>query len=311
MGLYQRSSDRAVLLLGLAVTVAAVEVLSLAGLVPGYATGELVVPPSIVPGLLLVAVLGRQALGRPRDVRVARVLWVAGPILVASAFVAYQRVTSPVQALGLAVASANEEVVYRFAVPAVVTAVLTALRVPTRTARIVGFATAAVWFVFLPGHQDQMSSIALMAPFAAFAALTAVVVYRSGSLAAAALAHVALNLSTFLVLEGAITVRTRGVVVAVVLLLAVWGYGRRREMAPAAPPVRLAVPFNLAVPVDDGLVIDLRDGVVPTVTLPDGRVQAIGGPPARAKEGPAAAPAPLASDPTAPLLARGADPGQL
>ena len=65
-------------------------------------------------------------------------------------------------------------------------------------ARIAGLALAGLWFVALPGHREQMHSLAGAVPFIAFAALSAILVYRSGSVLPMAVSHAVVNMLTLL-----------------------------------------------------------------------------------------------------------------
>jgi hypothetical protein len=181
-------------------------------------------------------------------------------------------------AFGLGLAAMGEEVVYRFAVPAVVAAMLLAVRVPVTAARVAGFAVAGVWFVVLPGHRAQIDGAAEVLPFIAFAALSALVVYRSGSLYAAGAAHWVMNMLTVLTVTDVMGNAGRGITVGALLLLLVSAYGlsspaRRAESAaePAAGAGSV-VDLDLTNLADPDVVIDLRDGHRPTITDADGIV---------------------------------------
>lgn len=244
--------QRAVLLAALLAVV--VEVLGLLDGLPAVDVGRIVVSPSVAPATIIAVLLGHRALGRARTFDAALPFWVA--IVVGASFAASMFVrggyASDVPALILA--AANEELVYRFAVPVVAAAVLVTFKVPHRPARVAGFALAAVWFVLLPGHRAQISDVAEVLPFLAFATLAALVVYRSGSIAAAAAAHLMLNMFTILALGGDIGRVARGIGLGCLLMLLVAAYGGTRPRSE-----RTATPG--AGPPDDELVIDLRDPV--------------------------------------------------
>jgi hypothetical protein len=136
----------------------------------------------------------------------------------------------------------------------VVSAILLSFRVPTRPARVAGLVVAAIWFVLLPGHQQQVETFVDVLPFVSFAALSAVVVYRSGSLLATTATHAVMNMLTIISIGGDMSRPARSVTTAVLLLLLLTGYGfvRPKRTEPTSG--------------DGETVIDLRDGVPPSVT---------------------------------------------
>ena len=53
-----------------------VEIAGLLGILPRFRVGRLLLSPSIVPALVVLAMLGRRAAGRARDIDAAAVYWV-------------------------------------------------------------------------------------------------------------------------------------------------------------------------------------------------------------------------------------------
>ncbi len=248
-----------------ALATALVEAASLLGVLPTVTLGRVVLSPSLLPALALLVMLGRRAFGRPRATGAAGPFWLAAAGGVVLGSVLMVRSGHGPDVIAVLLSALAEELVYRFAVPAVATAILLAWLVPARPARVAGFALAGLWFVLLPGHRAQMDDVASTLAFLAFAALAAAVVYRSGSLLAAAATHAVLNLLTILAFEGALGGPARGVLVGCLLVLLAAAYGVRRRSATAPASAH-------AVGAGDGVVIDLRDGTVPTVTDADGQV---------------------------------------
>ncbi len=239
--------QRAVLVAAL--VTALVELAGLAELLPGLTVGRIGLSPALLPALVVGVLLGRRWLGRPAVLAATRLFWAAVAVGGALGAALTAQAGHAADVAGVLVSAFGEELVYRFAVPAVATAVLLALRLPARPARVGGFVVAGLWFVLLPGHRAQMDDLASTLAFLAFATLAAVVVYRSGSLLAAGATHVVLNLFTLLAFDGDLGGVQRGVLVGYLLVLLVAAYGTRRP-----------------VEVGAGIVIDLRDGEPPTVT---------------------------------------------
>jgi hypothetical protein len=165
---------------------------------------------------------------------------------------------------GLVLATADEELVFRLAVPGLVAVVLCLAGVRRNRAWIFGFVASGVWFVTLPGHRGQWNDAFSILAFAAFAAVMAFVVYRSGSVAAAVLAHLCADLLTILVWNDVVAGTERSAVLGVVLVLLVIAYGEVPRRAR-----RRAV------------VIDLRDGHVPSVQRGSSAAVPIGEAPAQ------------------------------
>jgi hypothetical protein len=240
-----------------ALVAALVEIAGLLELVPRINLGRLVISPSIVPALVVVALLGRRIAGRARDIDAAATYWLTVGAGLFLSTILLDREGHLLDALAIAIAALDEEVIYRFAVPAVVAAVLVVFHVPSRPSRMIGLAVAAIWFVLLPGHRTQVHTVADVLPFVAFATLAAIVVYRSGSILATAATHAVMNMLTIISFGGDMTQTARAVATGVLLLLLVSGYGFVRPRA--SGPER-----------EDETVIDLRDGVTPSVSQDGG-----------------------------------------
>jgi hypothetical protein len=240
-----RSRQKTVLVAALVVGL--VELAGLMELLPGISIGRLVISPSIIPVLAVVGLLGRRIVGRARDIDAAATYWLTAGAGLFVSLILLDREGHLLDWFALVVAALDEEVVYRFAIPAVVAAVLVVFHVPSRPSRMAGLAVAAVWFVLLPGHRSQWHTAADVLPFIAFAALSAIVVYRSGSILATAATHSVMNMLTIIAFGGDMSRPARAIATGVLLLLLVSGYGFMRPRTTDRS--------------DDGdTIIDLRDG---------------------------------------------------
>ncbi len=270
------SRRRLVLVMALVTTLA--ELASGASLVPDLVLDGLSLPFSVLPALGLAAVCGDRLLGRSTARPAATAFWVAVIAVGASTALLFLRADRIGLWVAIVVASASEELVFRLAIPAALAAILRLAGMRVDRSRIVGLALAGMWFVFLPGHREQMQSLAGAIPFVAFAGLAAVVVYRSGSILPMAMAHTVSNLLTFLMWGEAVTPDARSMGLAFVLGLLLVAYGK---------PQRLTIDDRGGlVDTRTGLevtAIDLRDGFPATVTLADGREFPIDDPPTLAE----------------------------
>ncbi len=252
------------IVLTLALVTMVVEMCSLASGVT-IPVGTLGLSVSVVPALLLLFFLGVPSVGQPGDRDRLVPFWIAMAAGMAMGAALFSRTGDLADLGALLLAATDEEVVYRFAVPVVAATSLMVLRVPGRIARVAGYAVAGVWWVLLPGHQDQMTHPATLLTYAAFAVIAAVVVARSRALIPMSVAHCVLNVITVAAARGDITEASRGGLSACLLFLLVgtfaWPGDRRPEVAPLAH-------HDLV----DDTVIDLRDGERPSITR-DGRVE--------------------------------------
>lgn len=260
-------TTRRTLVLALSGLVALVELADVMGALPGIPVGGLTLSSSLVPSLALALVCGSRLLGRSTLRRAATGFWlVVAGVMPVLAFL-YWREDRLEVFPALVLAALNEELVYRLAVPAVIAAALRLGKVRPGPARIAGLVGAGLWFCLLPGHLEQVTTPAGIVPYAAFAGLSAFIVYRSGSILPMALGHAISNLLTVLMWREAVPADARSIGLACVLGLLVLAYGR---------------PSRITVGDDGGLIdihtglevaaIDLRDGQAPLVELADGRV---------------------------------------
>lgn len=213
------------MLLAAAGVTAAVEVASLAGLLPNIPIGGLHLSASLLPALALVAVLGGRLMGHTDDVHAEIVFWAAallGLLAVSSQFAKLGQGATVAAVLG---ASLDEELVYRLAIPLVLTAALTGWGLSGHRARIVGFVVAGGWFVLLPGHRAQIGDVAQALPFLAFATLAALVVYRSGSVLAVVAIHACTDLFNLLALQHRLGPVPRSAGLGALFILLVMAYG--------------------------------------------------------------------------------------
>jgi hypothetical protein len=242
VGLTAASRGRRRLALVTAVAAVVVEALSFAEKLPYVYIGGVAVAWTLVPALALAVACGTAIAGRQRSRPAALTFGcMVGLALISTSTLLISRGHSAMLA-GLIVAIAVEELVYRLAVPALVAGLLHRFGVRSNVARIIGFVVGGAWFVVLPGHRAQWANAAAVAGFVAFATIAALVVYRSGSVLAAFLAHLCADLLTTLYWFGLISLHQRGLVLASVLILLVLAYGppaarRQRPRRPRLQPV--------------------------------------------------------------------------
>ncbi len=264
------------LVLAMAAFTTFVEVLSVAGLVPTIPIGSLDLPLSTIPALALAVACGERLLGRSTHRTAAIGYWITIAILLPVLGAVFAQRDQIGLWVGLLAASAGEELVYRLAIPAVVAAGLRLGGVRADWARIAGLALAGVWFVVLPGHVEQMDSVASALPFISFAALSALLVYRSGSIVPMAVGHAVINMLTVLMWSEAVAADERGMALTCVLGLLVVAYGRPRRLTVSDHGGLLDTRTGLEVS-----VIDLCDGRAASVTLSDGQTILVDGPHAK------------------------------
>jgi hypothetical protein len=251
-GLHADDRRRAKAAVALSVTAVAAEIGDLAGWFPSIEVGRIVVSASVVPAALLVLLLGRALLGRSRHEYAAVAYWACVLAAVLASAVLYRSLDHASDLPGLLLATADEELVFRLAVPGLVAVLLCLAGVRHNRAWILGFLVSGVWFVTLPGHRGQWNDALSILAFAAFATVMAFVVYRSGSVAAAALAHLCADLLTILMWNDVVARAQRSAVLGIVLVLLVIAYGEIPRRARSR-----------------SVVIDLRDGHVPSLQRGD------------------------------------------
>jgi hypothetical protein len=270
--------NRRTVVLALAGVTALTEVAAIAGMLPALVVGGLPLSLSVLPAMALACACGSRLLGRSAIRPVAAVFWSVTGALAAVAGLAFARAGNLDLYGGWMLAALNEELVYRLAIPAVVATSLRLGNVRPHPARVAGLASAGLLFVVLPGHLEQMAGPAGPAPYIAFAALSAFVVYRSGSILPMALAHATANLLTALMWKEAVPADARSLGVASVLSLLVLAYGRPARIAHGDHGGLIDTQTGLAV-----VAIDLRDNQHPMLELEDGRVLPIHGSMVKAK----------------------------
>lgn len=262
----EQLSNRRTLVLGLSGITMLVEILSLAHLLPQLWIGGLGLSFSLLPATALALACGSRLLGRSGVRRAAVWFWAIAGSLFAVLTALCIREGRAELVPALSAAAFDEELVYRLAIPAVIAAALRLGNVRPNAARIAGLLGAGIWFCVLPGHLDQVTSPAGFVPYLSFAALSAFVVYRSGSILPVAVAHAISNILTFLMFGAAVTADARGLGLASVLCLLVLAYGRPRRITVGDDGGLVDIQTGLAV-----AAIDLRDGQPALVELADGR----------------------------------------
>jgi hypothetical protein len=246
-------TDRRLFVLLLAAVTVAVEVAGLTGAITTIEVGRVILSPSLIPALVLAIACGDRLLGRARTRPAATAFWTAAGLASVMGAVLYLRTDYPADVPGLILAALDEELVYRLAIPAVLALLLRSVKVSPPLARLAGFVVAGAWFVLLPGHREQMDSVVTVVPFLAFAGLSAVMVYRSGSVLAMATAHAVSNLLTILVWTEDVQQGARSAVLGSLLILMLFAYGHTRRY----------------IETDSGTIIDLRTGQIVLVDLRD------------------------------------------
>lgn len=231
-----------------------VEVLSIAGVLPPVKIGRMPLSLSLIPALGLGVACGDRLLGRSTLRRVAIGYWIVAGLALTVLAGFYMHFGQGALFIALAAAALGEELVYRLAIPAVVAVALIYGGVPPTRARIAGLVLAGLWFVALPGHRDQMHSPAGAVPFVAFAALSAIIVYRSGSVLPMAVSHAVVNMLTFLVWNNDLPADARSMGFITVLGLLVLAYGRTRRFTLDAD--RGMIDTTTGLRVDDAGTVD-------------------------------------------------------
>jgi membrane protease YdiL (CAAX protease family) len=194
--------------------IAAIELTTLVGLWRPLGTlGIVRVPASLVPGIVLLTLLGRRLF----SVRwVGYLVW-AGAIAALPAWLYRDLLGGPSGLAGFALAAVHEEVVFRAAFPLVVWRLLNRVGTAPQWSRAGAILLPAALFAVLPNHLRQADTPLGVLPFFTFAVFLGLLVRRPDVLPAAALAHLAVNLFTIPVLYGAASPTARMVAVAVLL----------------------------------------------------------------------------------------------
>lgn len=262
--LVRSTKGRAVILALAAVTMAVEMGSKLVGVT--VEVGSFPLSVSAVPSLILLAALGVRASGRPGDRERLVPFWIAMAAGMALGWTLFSATGDGIDVVALLVAAINEEVVFRFAVPLVITSALMVIRFPGRPARIVGYVVGGTWWVLLPGHQAQTDGLSSLLTYIAFAVISALVVARSRALIPMSVAHCVLNIITVAALRGDIGPVGRGALSLCLLVLLVgtfaWPGDRIRGVSRRSGPE----------PEQDLItdtVIDLRDDQRPSVRKGD------------------------------------------
>src|SRR5690349_1195179 len=116
--------SRQKVVLGLSLLAAVVEILGLMRIIPGIDVGRFTVSPSVIPAFVIAGLLGRRIAGRARDLDAAAVFWVSVIAGIVVSLILLDREGHLADGFALLGAALDEEVIYRFAVPAVVAAIL-------------------------------------------------------------------------------------------------------------------------------------------------------------------------------------------
>lgn len=250
-----------------------VEILGMFDLLPFIRVGALDLPLSIIPALALAVACGNRLAGRSTTFSRAAAYWIAASVMLAAVTAEFVRTDRFGLWASLMLAAFGEEMIYRLAIPAVLAVVFRWCGVRDTWARIAGFAVAGAWFVALPGHEKQMTDFASFLPFAAFATLSAVIVYRSGSVLPMATAHAISNLVTVLAWSDTNVSNARGMTVATMLGILVLAYGQPRRLTVSDDGGLVDTLTGLQV-----FTVDARDDAPAQVTLIDGTTVEVDGP---------------------------------
>ncbi|MBX3313881.1 MAG: hypothetical protein KF906_06140 [Actinobacteria bacterium] len=249
-----------------------VEVLNTLELVPSVRIGALDLSLATIPAFGLAVACGARLLGRSSHRWFAVAYWILVAGALPALLVAFLRQGDGGLWVSYVVAAFGEEFIYRLAIPMVLALILHQAGMRLAWARPSAFAIAALWFVLLPGHRDQMTHVSSAAPFIAYAVLAAVVVYRSGAVLPMGAAHAVSNLLTALLWSGSTTENQRAVSLVVVLVALLVAYGRPRRLTITDGGELLDTTTGLSV-----RSLDLRDGEPVTATLTDGSVIVVEG----------------------------------
>ncbi|WP_426570835.1 CPBP family glutamic-type intramembrane protease [Aquihabitans sp. McL0605] len=263
---FERLSTRRTLVLALAGITTLTELLSFTGRIPTIPMGGLELSASLIPALALGLACGSRLLGRSSVRRAAIVFWIVAAVMIPVLAYLFWRSGRLELVPTLIFAALDEELVYRLAIPAVIAAALRLGNVRPNAARIAGLVGAGIAFCLLPGHLEQMRGAAGFLPFAAFAGLSAFIVYRSGSVLPMAVGHAISNLLAVLVFRNAMPADARSLGLATVLCLLVLAWGRPARITVGDDGGLVDTQTGLAV-----TAIDLRDGQPALVELADGR----------------------------------------
>ena len=188
---------------------------------PALVIGDVNASPSTLPALVAAAAGADRIRGRARTPLLGVVYWIAATGALAASLVLTGNVIDATTQFGLWAAAFDEEIIYRFAGPALVTFGLTTFGTDHRRARTIGYLLCSTAFVFLPGHVAQWTSAADAAPFVAFAALATVAVHRSGAVLEVGMLHAVFNLVNIGRMAGQVNSTATALLAIVSILLVV------------------------------------------------------------------------------------------
>jgi hypothetical protein len=221
---------------------------------PSLRIGQIPVSPSVLFALVAATLSGDRLLGLARSRAAAVSFWAVG---LGSFALGMVIVTNEyASAFGLLMAGLNEELIYRYAAPALIAFGLSSAGIAHRRARTVGYVVASTAFVLLPGHVAQFNRWSDVVPFIAFAAVATMAVHRSGAVLEVGLLHGILNLINIGRISGQVG-NAGGILLAAVTMLLLVAYipPRPHRRLPDLDDETQAV----ATPDTD---IDLRDHVL-------------------------------------------------
>jgi membrane protease YdiL (CAAX protease family) len=221
------------LVLVVAATTVAVDVLTAWADVSLGHLGRVPVSPAVPLGVVLAGLIGLRRVGLDdANLRAWReFLLVSGFVLLFGVWRYAVSIHGSHEALGLVTAALGEELVYRLAVLVVVGAASAKLLGRNwRNAEdwgvvpgVVALLVAGLVFMFLPGHVAQMSDALHAIPFACLGVVLGYAVLRTGALLPAAFVHSLLNLATIAAMSGTIAPPLRTMLAASALLALVVG----------------------------------------------------------------------------------------
>lgn len=220
----------------------AAEAAALLGLNRGWSIGVVSVSPLVFacPLALVIAQLamrdGRPALSREicsaRLPFIALLAGLAGPVL---AWGAAAPRLSAWDALGLAIAAAFEETVFRLALPVCVWQLARVLGLPGASPALAA-ATAVATFAVMPGHVAQMTSPAALLPFTCLALLLLGIVWIGRDPLLAVVVHLGVNAWTLAATYGAVPAVAGRLGTAVIVVPVGIGLARRTRPDPGHRP---------------------------------------------------------------------------
>ena len=141
--------------------------------------------------------------------------------------------------VAILVAVSTEEVVYRFALPALLTLVVMRWGVHARHAMVFSLVVSIALFVAMPGHLTQIDGVRSAMSFVAFSILMAHAVWRGRSLFAPIVAHAAYDYATIGMQNGDVStlLRVAGAAASLLALVVIAAHPKMRVIDIRRPPV--------------------------------------------------------------------------